>query len=245
MSISTHVSLYSFDSSVFLHFLTIQRYFRRHLSFEVDTWLKHNSDPHLVSWAIKINIWAIKLSYNIPSMSFSAPSPGESGGVLLLSGPAVAPRTRRSVRRRGVLRRGVWEGAGLGARVHSVCRQPILQTAAGGTAGLGKACFALHLQGKRRPPLTFVHLGWRHRWSTQSRRTPSRTPFTAGCEGPAALFVPVGDVNVSLQRWERTCSACNITADVVQGNCFWIKGTIYWRLWLFFSIRKKNHRWEL
>ncbi len=173
-------------------------------------------------------------------MSFSAPSPSESGGVLLLSGLAVAPRTRRSVRRRDVLRRGLWEGAGLGARGRSVCRQPLLQTAAGGTAGQGKARFTLHLQGQRRPPLAFVHLGWRHGWSTQSRRTPSRTPFTAGCEGPAALFMPVGDVNVSLQRWERTCSACNITADVVQGNCCWIKGTIYWCLWLFFHKNEKS-----
>lgn len=55
------------------------------------------------------------------------------GGVQLLAGHAVAAGARRAVRRCGLLRRGVWEGAGLGARRRAVCRQPLLQTAAPGT----------------------------------------------------------------------------------------------------------------
>lgn len=65
---------------------------------------------------------------HLPSASPAHPR----GGVQLLAGHAVAAGARRAVRRRGLLRRGVGEGAGLGARRRAVRRQPLLQTAAPG-----------------------------------------------------------------------------------------------------------------
>lgn len=71
------------------------------------------------------------ISPSLPSVR-SPSSPHPSRGVQLLPGHAVAAGARRAVRRRGFLRRGLRERAGVGARRRALRRQPVLQAAAPG-----------------------------------------------------------------------------------------------------------------